>query len=217
MPLIVFEGPEGAGKSTQVRWLAEWLSVSGKTVIAVREPGGTPFGDEIRRLLLDPSSDIVPRAEGLLFMASRAQLVEREIRPALDRGDTVLLDRFFLSTYAYQVGGRELPHDAVSAANQFAVAGLRPHLTILLVLPVQEGLARAANRAAHDRMERADAEFHHRVASAFAEYSTPEWQAKHPEAGPIVAVDASGTVEQVFGRVRAAMERAGVELPERQR
>src|SRR5437868_1570878 len=100
--LIVFEGAEGAGKSTQLRLLSEWMSGQGSTVIAVREPGGTIVGDEIRRLVLDPSSDIVPRAEALLFMASRAQLVEREIRPALTSGFVVLVDRFFLSTYAYQ-------------------------------------------------------------------------------------------------------------------
>lgn len=209
MPLIVFEGPEGAGKSTQVRLVAEWLSAAGTQVLAVREPGGTPLGDEIRRLLLDPASDIVPRAEGLLFMASRAQLVERQIAPALARGDTVLVDRFFLSTYAYQVAGRQLMHDTVSAANQFAVAGVRPDLTLLLLVPVEEGLARAASRGggAHDRMEQADAAFHRRVASAFAEYATPEWQTRHPEAGPVVSVDASGTVAEVFGRVRTVVER----------
>lgn len=206
MPLIVFEGPEGAGKSTQLRMLAEWLRASGKRVVAVREPGGTPLGDEIRRLLLDPKSDIVPRAEGLLFMASRAQLVEREIAPALERGDTVLVDRYFLSTYAYQVAGRQLPHDGVSAANQLAVAGLRPALTVLLLLPVDEGLARAASRGAHDRMEQADGGFHRRVASAFAEYATAAWQEAHPEAGPIVSVDARGSTEEVFRRVREVVE-----------
>ena len=206
MPLIVFEGPEGAGKSTQLRLLAEWLAAAGRRVIAVREPGGTPLGDQIRRLLLDPASDIVPRAEGLLFMASRAQLVEREIAPALERGDTVLVDRFFLSTYAYQVAGRQLPHEGVSAANQLAVGGLRPSLTILLLLPVEEGLGRAASRGAHDRMEQNDRAFHTRVASAFAEYASAAWQEDHPEAGPIVSVDARGSVEEVFARVRAAVE-----------
>jgi len=207
VPLIVFEGPEGAGKTTQVRLLAEWLRAAGRTVIAVREPGGTPLGDQIRRLLLDPSSDIVGRAEGLLFMASRAQLVEREIRPALARGHTVLLDRFFLSTYAYQVAGRELPHDDVSAANRLATSGLRPDLTLLLMLPVDEGLSRAASRGAHDRMEQADQAFHRRVASAFAEYGSAEWQRKHPEAGSVETVDARGSVEEVFGRVRGVVER----------
>src|SRR5881275_1319555 len=93
--LVVLEGPEGAGKTTQLRLIADWLGSRGRNVVAVREPGGTVVGDEIRRILLDPASDIVPRAEALLFMASRAQLVEREIRPALDAGSIVLVDRFF--------------------------------------------------------------------------------------------------------------------------
>lgn len=207
MPLIVLEGPEGAGKSTQLRLLAEWLGATGHRVVAVREPGGTPLGDEIRRLLLDPRSDIVARAEAMLFMASRAQLVEREIRPALERGDTVLVDRFFLSTYAYQVAGRQLPHDGVSAANQLAVGGLRPNLTVLLLMQPEEGLARAAGRGGHDRMEQADQGFHRRVASAFAEYASAAWQEAHPEAGPIVSVDARGSVEQVFARVQQAVAR----------
>src|SRR5487761_2353808 len=105
-PLIVFEGAEGAGKTTQLRRLASWLESGGRVVHALREPGGTPLGDEIRRLLLDPASDITPRAEALLFMASRAQLVQSLVRPALAAGHVVLLDRFFLSTYAYQGGGR---------------------------------------------------------------------------------------------------------------
>lgn len=206
MPFIVFEGPEGAGKTTQVRMAAEWLAAGGRTVIAVREPGGTPLGDEIRRLLLDPASDIVPRAESLLFMASRAQLVERELAPALKSGATVLADRFFLSTYAYQVSGRGLPHERISAANRLATAELRPDLTILLSLPVHDGLARATERGPHDRMEQAEAVFHERVAAAFAEFATREWQQAHPEVGPIVAVDARGSVEEVFSRVRMLVE-----------
>jgi dTMP kinase len=210
MPLIVFEGPEGVGKTTQVRMLAEWLGGRGTRVVAVREPGGTPLGDAIRRLLLDPASDIVSRAEGLLFMASRAQLVEREIAPALAAGATVILDRFFLSTYAYQVAGRELPHAQVEAANRLAIGELRPDLTILLTLPVEVGLERAARRGPNDRMEGAEGEFHRRVADAFAAYAEPRWQREHPEAGAIVAVDANGSVDEVFDRVRAAVERSGL-------
>src|SRR6478672_9070507 len=153
--LIVFEGAEGAGKSTQLRKLAECLGAAGRNVVAVREPGGTVVGDEIRRILLDPASDIVPRAEALLFMASRAQLIQREILPALDRGDIVLVDRFFLATYAYQGIGRGIPEQDLQVANMTATQGLRPDLTMLMILPVAEGLMRANQRGGHDRMEQA--------------------------------------------------------------
>lgn len=213
MPLLVFEGPEGCGKTTQLRMLSEWIVARGRgvrgapTVVAVREPGGTPLGDEIRRLLLDPASDIVPRAESLLFMASRAQLVEREIQPALESGAVVLVDRFFLSTYAYQVGGRGLPHEEIVAANRLATGALRPDLTILLSLPVDEGLARAAKRSGRDRMEQEDPAFHERVSQAFAEFATHEWQVAHPEAGPVESVDARGAAREVFTRVLALLHK----------
>jgi dTMP kinase len=137
-------------------------------------------------------------------MASRAQLVETVIRPALEQGTTVLVDRFFLSTYAYQSGGRGLNAAEIAAANRIATAGLVPDLTVLLRLPVREGLARAARRGAHDRMERADAAFHERVAEAFARFATADWMRAHPECGPIVAVDAAGTPDDVFTRVVSA-------------
>lgn len=199
--LIVFEGAEGAGKTTQLRHLAEWLGARGEVVVGVREPGGTPLGDEIRRLLLDTESDISARAEALLFMASRAQLVEREIMPALARGATVILDRFFLSTYAYQCAGRGLPEEEVRAANRLATNGLVPDLTLLLSLPVGEGLARAERRGERDRMERSADDFHARVAGAFTRFATPDWQATHRECGPIVLVDAGGDEADVFARV----------------
>jgi len=203
--LIVFEGPEGAGKSTQLRLLADWLGQRGHDVVAVREPGGTIVGDEIRRILLDPASDIVPRTEALLFMASRAQLVEREIRPALDSGAIVLVDRFFLSTYAYQGDGRGLSEDELRAANRMSTSGLVPDRTLLLTLPPEDGLARAMRRGEHDRMERAELAFHQRVARAFGRFSTPEWQRSHPECGPIELVDAQGTETEVFDRVLIAL------------
>ncbi|HVX39575.1 MAG TPA: dTMP kinase [Gemmatimonadaceae bacterium] len=199
--LIVFEGAEGAGKSTQLRRLADWLGARGHDVVAVREPGGTIVGDEIRRMLLDPASDIVPRTEALLFMASRAQLVERQIRPALDAGATVLVDRFFLSTYAYQGVGRGLPEEELRTANAMATGGLVPDLTLLLTLPVDEGLARALKRGEHDRMERAELAFHERVARAFETFATEAWQRAHAECGPIVLVDARGAADDVFARV----------------
>lgn len=207
MPLIVLEGPEGAGKTTQLRRITRWLDERHVPVIAAREPGGTPLGDEIRRLLLDPASDIVPRTESLLFMASRAQLVQREIVPALATNQIVLLDRFFLSTYAYQVAGRGLPENEVIAANKLATATLRPDVTLLLTLPVQDGLRRATQRGPHDRMERAETDFHERVARAFEQFAMAEWQVTHPEAGPVIAVDATGTEDQVFGRLLGVLAR----------
>jgi dTMP kinase len=204
--LIVFEGGEGSGKSTQLRLLSRDLERHAVPHVCLREPGGTPLGTEVRRLLLDRASDIVPRAEALLFMASRAQLVEREIRPALERGEVVLLDRFFLSTYAYQVAGHGLPEAEVRAANRFATDGLSPDVTLLFTFPVDAGRARAARRpAAHDRMEAMGEPFHRRVADAFGTYADPAWQANHPECGPIIPVDAEGSEEQVMARVRAAL------------
>jgi dTMP kinase len=199
--LIVLEGPEGAGKSTQLRVLVEWLTTRGTEVVGVREPGGTVLGDEIRRILLDPDSDITAHAEALLFMASRAELVERVLRPALDRGAIVLLDRFFLATYAYQGAGRGLPEKEIVAANRIATGGLVPDLTMLLALPAEEGLSRAARRGVHDRIERIESGFHQRVAEAYERFTTPEWQARHPECGPIAVVDGRGTEAEVFLRV----------------
>ena len=204
--LIVFEGGEGSGKSTQLRLLADSLAAARIAHRCLREPGGTPLGAEVRRLVLEREWEVEARAEALLFMASRAQLVAKEIRPALARGEIVLLDRFFLSTYAYQIGGRALPDSEVRAANGLATAGLTPDLTLLLTFPVAEGLARAADRsAAHDRMEREGRVFHERVAAAFESFASPEWQRAHPECGPIVSIEAAGSERDVAARVRGAL------------
>lgn len=204
--LVVFEGPEGAGKSTQVDRLAAWLAARDEPVRVVREPGTSAVGTEIRQLLLDPAREIAPATEALLFMAARAELVERELRPALAAGETVLADRFFLATYAYQIGGRGLPADAVMDANRLATGGLVPDLTLLFTLPLAEGMARAERRNDFDRMERAGSSFHERVAAAYATFATPAWQAAHPECGVIATVDASGSMEAVFERVLAALD-----------
>lgn len=203
--LLVLEGPEGAGKSTQLRLLSEWLAARGRDVLAVREPGGTVLGDEIRRILLDPASDIVSSAEALLFMASRGQLVERVLRPAMASDTIVLLDRFFLSTYAYQGAGRGMSEEDIATANRIATGGLRPDLTLLLDISAQEGLARVVRRGAHDRMERAAGAFHDRVAAAFRRFATPEWQSRHPECGAIAVIDARGTEVEVFERLHAIL------------
>lgn len=199
--LIVFEGPEGVGKTTQLRLLGEWLEERGVEHTRVREPGGTRLGDEIRKLLLDPASEMVPRAEALLFMASRAALTAEVLRPALLRGGLVLADRFFLSTFAYQVEGRGLPESEIRAANTFATGGLVPDLTLLFTAPAEERSARRALRGSADRMEQAGHDFHSRVERAFAMCLDPDWQASHPECGPIVPLDASGSETQVLERV----------------
>ncbi|MGH7603167.1 MAG: dTMP kinase [Gemmatimonadaceae bacterium] len=206
--LIVFEGAEGAGKTTQIRLIAERLGAAGISCVAVREPGGTPVGDAIREILLDPEQQIGPSSEALLFMASRAELISREIRPALAQGDIVLLDRFFLSTYAYQVVGRGLPEEQVRAANGLATAGLVPDLTLLLDVPPREGLGRADARGKRDRMESSSDEFHERVGAAFRKFVDPSWQHSHPECGPIKLIDGTGEENMVLGRTIAALASA---------
>jgi dTMP kinase len=203
--LIVLEGPEGAGKTTQLRLLRDWLSARRVPCVSVREPGGTELGDEIRQLLLDPTRTMRPRAEALLFLASRAELMAEVIAPALERGEIVLVDRFVLSTYAYQIAGRELPEPEIRAANVLATGGLVPHLTLLLCVPPADRTARAARRGAPDRIEQAGEAFHDRVQRAFARFRSPDWQVDHPECGPIVAVDGEGSEEQVFERLLAAL------------
>lgn len=205
--LLVVEGPEGAGKSTQVRRLGGRLREMGIPCVLHREPGGTPLGDRIRAMLLEPAGQLTSRAETALFLASRAELVATTVRPALRRGMVVVLDRFFLSTYAYQVHGRGLPEEEVRNANAFATGGLVPDLTIVLQLAFGEGLKRADSRGARDRMEASGEDFHRRVQQAFALFVTPEWQRAHPEAGPIVAVDAESVEDEVASRIEAAVRR----------
>lgn len=208
--LVVFEGGEGAGKTTQLRRLLARLGAAGVPHRSFREPGGTPVGDRIREILLHHDGPLAPSTETALFIASRAQLVAMEVRPALDRGELVLLDRFLLSTYAYQIHGRGLPETDVRAANHLATGGLVPELTLLLTLPAADGLARAGARGAADRMERGGAEFHGKVERAFARFATAEWQAAHLECGPIAAIDASGDEETVERRVLSALREHGV-------
>jgi dTMP kinase len=201
--LIVLEGAEAVGKTTQLARITEWFRASGIDHICVREPGGTTVGDELRRILLDPSSSLSPRAEALLFMASRAELVDRVIRPGLAAKRTALVDRFFLSTYAYQIHGRGLDEADVRAANRLATGGLIPDLTLLLTLPLATSRERLqARQSGPDRMEQAAHGFHERVAAAFADFATLEWQRSHPECGRVVPIDASGSEGNVFDRIK---------------
>jgi len=199
--LVVLEGAEGAGKTTQIRLLAERLTTAGISCIAVREPGGTPVGDDIREILLHPEQEITAATEALLFMASRAELIAREILPSFAGGRVVLMDRFFLSTYAYQIFGRGLPEDEIRAANRLATGGLVPDITLLIDVPLVEGLGRADARGARDRMERADDEFHARVGNAFRQFADPKWQHSHPECGPIKLIDGTGDEKTVHQRI----------------
>jgi dTMP kinase len=203
--VIVFEGAEGAGKTTQIRILSERLATSGIPCVAVREPGGTPVGDSIRELLLHPEQEITTATEALLFMASRAELIARQILPAVEKGNVVLVDRFFLSTYAYQIVGRGLPEPEVRAANRLATAGLIPDFTLLLDVPAAHGLQRADARGERDRMERSSDDFHARVSSAFRQFADPKWQHSHPECGPIKLVDGTGDQTSVHKRVVSAL------------
>lgn len=171
---LTVEGVEGAGKTTQVARIARRLRAAGRDVLVVREPGGTPLAEAARRLVLDPSLELEPAAELFLILVARADLVSHVIRPALEAGTTVVADRFDLSTRAYQIGGRGLPEQEVVAANSLATGGLAPDLVVVLDVPPEVGRARhAAAGKLRDRLELADAGFHHRVAEAFRAASGP--------------------------------------------
>ncbi|MGH7520089.1 MAG: dTMP kinase [Gemmatimonadales bacterium] len=171
---VVAEGPEGAGKSTLVRWLAGQLRADGQRVTTVREPGGTPIAEAARKLALKSRHDRAFGAELFLFLAARADLVERVIRPALADGQIVIADRFGLSTMAYQVSGRGLPQGDVEAALRVATGGLTPDLTLVLDVPVAVGRERQRTAGkVRDRIEREDDTFHTRVREAYRSASGP--------------------------------------------
>jgi len=171
---ITLEGGEGAGKSTQARALARRLEAIGRTVMLTREPGGTPFGEIARSLVLQHALaeggerfDLGETAELLLFAAARAQHVDEVLRPALARGEVVICDRFTGSTLAYQGYGRGIPLDAIDQTNAIATRGLTPDLTVLLDLPVEIGLARRLGERAADHFEREAVGFHERIRRGF--------------------------------------------------
>lgn len=164
---ITFEGPEGGGKTTQLRLLQTTLETQGRQVVATREPGGTAIGNAIRTLLLDPQHTAMSsRAEALLFNAARAQLVDEIVQPALAAGKIVLCDRFADSTLAYQGYGRQLSLVDLQMLIAYATQGLRPHLTIFLDLPAEIGLTRKQG-AEWNRMEAEQLAFHQRVRDGF--------------------------------------------------
>ena len=202
---ITFEGPEGSGKSTHIKVLKAFLEARGIEVVMTREPGGTPLGEEIRKILQhDHSEAPVPHAEVLLFLASRAQHVERLIRPALAQGKWVLCDRFDDSTFAYQGYGRGFPMEGLRAVNAFAVSGLRPDLTVLLDVAPQTSRERLAARqattaTAPDRIEREAAAFHEKVRNGFLALAAEE-------PNRIAVISTERDREAVAADVRKAVE-----------
>ena len=193
------EGPEGAGKSTLVRGLTARLLAEGRQVLTVREPGGTPVAEAARKLVLKSRHELSPASELFLYLAARADLVEKQIRPALAAGQVVLADRFDLSTRAYQVAGRGLDPEAVRAALQLATGGLAPDLTLVLDVPVDVGRERQKKaRKEQDRIERESDAFHARVLEAYRRAAGPG----------VVHVDAtqskSAVLEAAWNEVAAA-------------
>ena len=169
---VTFDGPDGAGKTTQLQKLAERLVADGLDVVVTREPGGTAIGEQLRAVLLNPENrSMTGRTEVLLYAAARAQHVEEKIMPALRRGAVVLCDRFIDSSIAYQAYGHGLDRSFVTLVNRFATGGLEPDRTYMLDLPVESGRLRLLKRqqqaAAMDRMEQRDDEYHRRVRDGF--------------------------------------------------
>ena len=202
--LIVFEGGEGAGKSTQARVLCRRLSREGYGVVAVREPGGTPLGEAVRRWL-KTRPGLTPLTELLLFASARAQLVERVISPALRARRIVVCDRFIASTVAYQGYGRGLNLDLIHRLNQTATNGLSPDLTVFLDVPVEEGLARKGD-SLRDTFESETVDFHRRVREGYLALAS-----EAPE-GWLVADGTQNKrtlAEQVWARVRPLLANTG--------
>ncbi|MGH9903301.1 MAG: dTMP kinase [Pyrinomonadaceae bacterium] len=195
---ITFEGIDGSGKSTQLRMLASELRLRGHEVVATREPGGTPLGTRLRAALLDVEGQVDPLAELLLYAADRAQHVRALIKPALESGRIVLSDRYADSTVAYQGAGRGFPPAMVREVVALATSGLRPHLTLVFDLPVEESRRRSGRRGDEEReRDRLDAEedaFHARVRDAYHEIARAE-----PER--VRLIDAGGAVEETRRRV----------------
>lgn len=203
--LIVLEGVEGAGKTTQVHRLVTWLEGRGIRVRSAREPGGTPAGEAIRGVLLDRTDlRIEPEEELLLMLAARAAFVRELVRPALDAGDVMVADRFELSTLAYQGFGRGLPIAEIRRLNRFATGDVRPDLVVVLDVPVEVGLARQrAEGKGADRIEAGGEDFLRRVAEGYRTLAAED---------PAVAiVDARAPADEVQARIR---ELVAARMPE---
>lgn len=199
---ITLEGVEGAGKSTQLTLLVDWLRERGIDPLVTREPGGTPLAEQIRALLLDSTSTaIAADAELLLVFAARADHLAHCIEPALAAGRWVVCDRFTDATYAYQGGGRQLERDRIAVLERFVQRGIAPDLTLLFDLPVAAGLARAAARSELDRFERESMAFFERVQTAYRLLAE-----RSPERVQVIAADRP--VDAVAADVRARVSAA---------
>lgn len=197
---ITFEGGEGAGKSTMMDRAEAWLVARGHRVTRTREPGGTELAERLRDILLDRRNDgLSSLTELLLVFASRAEHLAEVIRPALKRGETVLCDRFTDATWAYQGGGRELPSQQIAALEDLVHGDLQPDLTLLLDLPVEVGMKRAARRSAVDRIESEPVAFFERVRNAYLERAKT-----YPDR--FIVVDSSPDMDQVWKGIEQAMQ-----------
>jgi dTMP kinase len=198
--LVVLEGIDGVGKTTQVTLLAAWLDAAGVPHRLVREPGGTPVGEAIREVVLARTDlDVSPASELLLILAARAAVVRDVIRPALAQGRLVVADRFALSTLAYQVRGRGLDEEGVRRAIALATEGLAPDLTVVLDLPLDESIERASRgRGRPDRIEREGQGFRRTVREAYLALAESE--------PGVEVLSAQGTPEEVHGRIRDLLQ-----------
>ncbi|HUO92713.1 MAG TPA: dTMP kinase [Rhizomicrobium sp.] len=207
---ITFEGGEGAGKSTQVKALAARLAAAGLDVVTTREPGGSPGAEDIRRLLVEGEPgrwDVL--SETLMIFAARADHVARTIKPALKRGATVICDRFTDSTYAYQGAGRGLPRETIRRIESIAIPDMKPGLTLVLDVPVEEGLKRAgARRGSETRFESFDVAFHERLREAFLDIAR-----QNPTR--CVVIDALQSKEIVEAKIWRTIEMRGLSAPGR--
>lgn len=195
---ITLEGADGCGKSTQGAILADRIAATGREVVRLREPGGTAVSEKIRALVLDPeNSEMASECELLLFEASRAQLVRQVIEPALARGAVVVCDRFYDSTFAYQAAGRSLAEQTIRAANALGSCGVDPDRTLVLDMESDAALARATRDGA-DRMEAEGVAFQRRVREGYLRLVAEEPRR-------VRRVDATGTVEEVAGRLADAL------------
>lgn len=205
---ITVEGIDGCGKSTQVRLIAAALEAAGHDVLRLREPGGVKISEQIRAILLDPANaEMGDACELLLYEAARAQLVHQVIRPALAAGKTVVCDRFYDSTTAYQAFADGLDRNMVSQANELAVDGCRPDLTLVFDLPVEDALRRRSGREAEDRLELKGLEFQERVAAGFRAVAADE-----PDR--VKLIDAGESIAEVFSGVAAELRSAGLSMSE---